>query len=138
MSQEITNLLTITDYENLQESIITVEELLMNYTLTEKQFELILEQSIIYGNYFTYEAIDAKYKNDETHARIRDSVIDRINSWLEDPRLVNFLKEIVPQTDDLKKIFIDNYKNEVKCYEYFKQYAILEFTLDYLINSGKS
>lgn len=133
MSQEITNLLRITNFDDLEDSIKVVEDLIMNHSLTEEQEDIILSESVIYGNYFTYEALDPSLKNELTHKAMLDAVLERIDMFIEDPKLVNYKEDIIKQMEEIKQLFIDNYSNEIKCYEYFKQYAVLEYTLKNLM-----
>ncbi len=131
--QEIKNLVMILDYNDLEDSSVTIDDLFLNHKedMDLELQEYILGESLLYGNYFTYQSLDNSLKTKQTQKTMRDSIIVRINDLLECKLLSTELlnKEIIEPLIKLKKQIINNYNNEEKMYAYFKELAAIEFFL---------
>lgn len=116
------------NFDLIQDSIIALEAFdLDGEILTKDEEEYVLRESIVNGNYFSYDFISDLKKSDETDLAMATTSISRIEEWKNSPTMINFKKDLDQTLNPIIENFKKNPNDRTRCYEFFKQYAMAHF-----------
>lgn len=130
----------ILNFEDLESSSQTLENIFENFK-DEIDLNLqtyILEESLLYGNYFTYLLLDKSFKTKNVEKAMKESILIRIDSLIEKYKVIDnehFVKSIIKPLQDLRKSINHNYYKKEKMYLFFKDLVVIEFCLNNFLNN---
>lgn len=132
MSIDIKSLIMIQDFNDLEGSSQTIENLFLNNKkdITLDLQEYILGESLLYGNYFAYILLDKSLRTKKTDLEMKKSILIRIDNILNlNINNPGFKKQIIEPLEKIKKEINHNFYRRKKMYLYFKEFVLIEFCL---------
>lgn len=132
MSIDIKSLIMIQDFNDLEGSSQTIENLFLNNKkdITLDLQEYILGESLLYGNYFAYILLDKSLRTKKTDLEMKKSILIRIDNILNlNINNPSFKKQIIEPLEKIKKEINHNFYRRKKMYLYFKEFVLIEFCL---------
>ena len=132
MSIDIKSLIMIQDFNDLEGSSQTIENLFLNNKkdITLDLQEYILGESLLYGNYFAYILLDKSLRTKKTDLEMKKSILIRIDNILNlNINNPSFRKQIIEPLEKIKKEINHNFYRRKKMYLYFKEFVLIEFCL---------